>query len=115
MKAVGLRAIVCVLILGCRCWCACGAEVRPLAFLRALQEQGYGDVAVDYLNMLKQRDDMPKPLRETWDLEMSRSLRVAAENAYNAKEHDSLMEEAEKHLAKFIREKPNHPQSFEAG
>ena len=91
-----------------------GGEVRPITFLHALQEQGYGDVAVDYLNMLKQSDDLPKELRETWDLEMSKSLRSAAQNAYNAEDSESLMLEAEKSLAKFLEEKPNNPQAFEA-
>ncbi len=79
MKAARLWAIVCVLIIGGRCGCAYGDEVRPLEFLHALQEQGYGDVAVDYLKTLKEHDEVPKELRETWDLEMSRSLRSGAE------------------------------------
>jgi hypothetical protein len=114
MKTVCLWTIAGVLILGGRYCCAFAAEVRPLAFLHALQKQGYGDVAVDYLKLLNERGDLPQTLRDTWDLEMSRSLRAAAQDAYNAKEQESLMQQAEEHLAKFIQEKPNHPQAGEA-
>jgi hypothetical protein len=91
-----------------------GVEVRPKAFLRALQDQGYGDVAVDYLNTLKVNNDLTADLRETWDLEMSKSLRIAAQDAYNIEEHDSLMRESEKYLTRFIEEKPERPEAFEA-
>ena len=90
-----------------------GDEVRPTAFLHALQKD-YGDMAVDYLNMLKRNDDLSKELRDTWDLEMSKSLRSAAGSAYNAEDSESLMREAEKHLTKFLQEKPDHAEASEA-
>ncbi|HEY4759892.1 MAG TPA: hypothetical protein VIH42_04865, partial [Thermoguttaceae bacterium] len=115
MKTNRLLAIVYLLFIVLDCWRTCGAEARSMTFLHALQERGYGDVAVDYLNMLKQRDDLPNELRETWDLEMSKSLRSAAGSAYNAREAESLLDEAQKHLSKFLQENLNHPKSFEAG
>ena len=45
---------------------------------------------------------------------MSKSLRSAAGSAYNAEDSESLMREAEKHLTKFLREKPDHPEASEA-
>jgi len=114
MKFIRLSLIVGLLIVAARCHTAWGGEVRAKQFLHALQEQGYPDVAVDYLNMLKKNDDLPKELRDTWDLEMSKSLRAAAAEAYNAEEHESLLREAERHLFKFIEEKPDNPQTFEA-
>jgi hypothetical protein len=94
---------------------AWGGEARPSAFLHALQDQGYGDMAVDYLDMLKRNGDLTKELRETWDLEMGKSLRSAAADAYNSEESESLTRQAEKHLNAFLREKPDHPRAREAG
>ena len=85
------------------------AREQPLRFLHALQENGYGDMAVEYLKMLKDQPDLPPEIREVWDLEMSKSLKAAAAAAFDAKEYEALMDESQKYLAKFIKEKPNHP------
>ncbi len=114
MKIVRLLLIINLLAIGGHFRPAVGDEVRPMAFLHALEDQGYGDMAVDYLNMLKRNDDLSKELRDTWDLEMSKSLRSAAQSAYNAEDSESLMREAEKHLTKFLQEKPDHPEASEA-
>jgi hypothetical protein len=114
MKIVRLMLVINLLVVGGQFRPALGGEVRPIAFLHALENQGYGDMAVDYLNMLKRNDDLSKELRDTWDLEMSKSLRSAATSAYNAEDSESLMREAERHLTKFLREKPDHPEASEA-
>ncbi|MGW8257205.1 MAG: hypothetical protein ACWGMZ_06960 [Thermoguttaceae bacterium] len=108
MKYFGFCKIAVLLISGVCALRISAAEIRPIAFLHALREQGYGDLAVDYLNQLKESGDWPEPLRTTWDLEMCRCLRVAARDAYNARESQSLLLEAEQHLNKFIREHPDH-------
>jgi hypothetical protein len=84
---------------------------QPLRFLHALQANGYSDMAVMYLKLLKDQSDMPPEIGEVWDLEMSKSLGAAAEAAFDAKEAESLMEDSQKHLAKFIKENPNHPEA----
>ena len=43
---------------------------------------------------------------------MSKSLKAAAAAAFDAKEYESLMDESQKYLAKFIKEKPNHPDAM---
>ncbi|MGD0382377.1 MAG: hypothetical protein ABSA77_02570 [Thermoguttaceae bacterium] len=116
MKIVRLLLVIILLVVAGHFRPAWGGEVRPTVFLHALQKD-YGDMAVDYLNMLKQNDDLPEELRESWDLEMSKSLRSAARDArdaYNVEDSESLMREAEKHLTKFLREKPDHPEASEA-
>ena len=82
---------------------------QPLRFLHALQENGYGDMAVEYLKMLAKQPDLPPEVRDVWDLEMSKSLKAAAADAFDAKEYEALMDESQKYLAKFIKEKPDHP------
>ena len=88
------------------------AQEQPLRFVHALQQNGYGDMAVEYLKTLKDQPDLPPEVREVWDLEMSKSLKAAASAAFDAKEYESLMADSQKYLAKFIKEKPNHPDAM---
>lgn len=81
----------------------------PLRFIHILQRTGYGDMAVEYLNLLANRPDMPPEIREVWELEMSRSLKAAADDAFDAKDYERLIDESQRHLAKFLKEKPDHP------
>ncbi len=88
---------------------------QPLEFVHALQEGGYGDVAVDYLMMLARQPKLPRELRDTWDLEMAKSLQAAADDtAFNTKESTALKQAAWKHLARFIEEKPDRPEAVTA-
>ena len=110
----------------CRFWFAfvagltvmCVALTRPetlhgagpaLAFVRGLQDRGYPDVAVEYLKALQERGSLPPDLAEVFDLEMCRSLRGAANYAFDAKEAEQWRADARKHLDKFLKEKPDHP------
>jgi len=90
------------------------AQESPQRFLDALQENGYGDMAVEYLKLLEKRPDLPADLRDVWDLEMSKALRAAASDAFDAREYEQLMDESQKALAKFIKEKPDHPEAVTA-
>ena len=90
------------------------AQEKPQQFLRALQENGYGDMAVEYLKILEKQPDLPADLRDVWDLEMSKALRAAASEAFDAKEYELLMEESQKALTKFIKEKPENPEAVTA-
>lgn len=113
MKMARLLGVVCLGL-----WALSGgvgaAEVRPLEFLRALQERGYYDFAVEYLEMLQQAGDLPEELAEVYDLEMSKCLRGAANFAYDAKQAAEWMDRAQKHLDRFLAEKPNHPEAVSA-
>ena len=85
------------------------ADEEPLRFIQILRENGYGDMAVEYLLILDKRPDLPKEVRDVWDLEMSRSLRAAAADAYDVREYERLTARSQKHLEKFIKEHPGHP------
>ncbi len=93
----------------------CAAEEDPLQFVRALRRIGYSDTAVEYLETLDRRPDLPPEVREVWDLEMAQSqMAAAAEGAFDQKESERLIEESQKHLAKFFKEKPDHPSAANA-
>ena len=56
----------------------------------------------------------PPELQDVWDLEMSKSYRAAAADAFDANDREQLMAESERHLEKFIKEKPDHPEAVAA-
>ena len=88
--------------------CAFGEE--PFAeFLHALQERGYGEQALAYIEEISQRSDVPVELRQTFDLERSRSLRLAADEAYDAAQRKARLDESKALLDKFLKDNPNHP------
>lgn len=111
MKFVGRSLGICVVALFGG---AVATAASDTAFLKVLRDNNYGDVAVDYLKVLEKRSDIPDSVKDVFDLEMARSLRAAATNAYNAADAESLNAEAQKYLDKFLKEKPDHPLAFEA-
>ncbi len=105
-------ALLCAFALGVPPTLSAGtasAGEEPLRFLQVLRENGYGDMAVEYLKILDKRPDLPQEVRGVWDLEMSKSLLAAADDAFDVRDYGRLTEESQKYLAKFIREKPDHP------
>jgi len=89
-------------------WTHLLAEEPVFRFLRAAQAQGYGEVALDYLEQLRAAGRAPAELKETWDLELSRSYRAAVAEAYNAAEAETRLAKAQSHLDKFLKEHPDH-------
>ncbi|MDO4558436.1 MAG: hypothetical protein Q4C47_05685, partial [Planctomycetia bacterium] len=80
-----------------------------LEFLHALQNRGYYDLSIDYLNRIKESGSMPGELTELWDLEMSRNLVEMSSRAYNEEESAKLLEQAKEHLSAFLEKNPDHP------
>ena len=74
------------------------AKDRPLDFLQALENRGYGEVAVDYLERLQAGKRLPRELYEVWDLKLSEALRLSAAEAFNPKEREERLSAAEVHL-----------------
>ncbi len=90
------------------------AQDSPLRFLHALQANGYGDMAIEYLKSLEKQRAVPPEIQDVWDLEMSNSCRAAAAAAFDEKDRDQLMAESQRCLDKFIKEKPDHPEAVTA-
>jgi hypothetical protein len=86
----------------------------PMDFIQALQDKGYADVAVDYLNDLKANNDLTPDQSKLFDFAMSQCLRAEAKDAYNEKARGLLLAKSREYLDKFIKEQPNHPKAMEA-
>ena len=105
-----LAAFAAVLVVGvCRLPRA-AAEDRTWQFVTALQEKGYGDMAVEYLKSLQESPTCQSRSRRSGTWRCAKSLRAAAKIAYDAKEYDALIAESQTHLNKFLKENPDHPE-----
>ena len=90
------------------------ADEDFIGFLRGLHERGHGELAVHYLNQIKERPDLPEEAKTTWDLEMARSLRVAANETPNVDLQQKHILEAQQSLDKFLKEHANHEEAASA-
>jgi tetratricopeptide (TPR) repeat protein len=93
---------------------ACGARPCLAAepyrvFLRGLWARGYGDAAVDYVQAQRQRSDLPTDVRDTIELDLARSLRIAADEATSGDAAARRLTAARAHLDHFLHEHADHP------
>lgn len=80
-------------------------------FLQKLLQHGYGEEALDYLDSIATKEDVPVDLRQRFDLERSRAMQVAAAEAYDANQREARLKTAKELLEKFIKENPTHPEA----
>jgi tetratricopeptide (TPR) repeat protein len=78
-----------------------------------LQKAGYSDVAIDYLDRIKADPNAPKEILDLWDLEMSRSKKDAAKQAYNNEQAKQWTEESKALLERFIKANPTRPEAIQ--
>jgi len=78
-------------------------------FLRALQNRGYGEQALGYVDSIATRSDLPPELNETLDLERSKSLRLAANETGDRQLRSARLNESKRFAEKFLSEHPTNP------
>lgn len=86
------------------------AERPHLEFVEGLRQRGLGEMAVEYLNSIKNRPDLTPEVKEIFDLEMAKSHSAAAVETKNIDEAKKHLADAKILLDKFVKEHPNHPQ-----
>lgn len=90
------------------------AAERHLLFVHGLQQRGYVDVALDYLDALEARSDLPPAVRETLDLERCKCYLAWAKATADAKLNQQRLVQAQAYLDKFLKAHPNHPRAATA-
>lgn len=94
---------------------AVGSADEPFDdFLSGLHKRQHGELAVHYLNLIRDREDLPEDLKTTWDLEMARSLRIAAEETPNNDLKQKYVVEAQAFLDKFLKDHATHDEAAAA-
>ncbi|GEM_PF-4277470 len=89
------------------------AEERYREFVRQLQDQGYADMAVEYLRLIAKRSDLPDEDRDAIDLEMGKSIVLQSEGV-DAETERKLLDEASGLFGKFLAEHKDSDDTNEA-
>ena len=89
------------------------AKDDTLEFLHLLQREGYSDIAIDYLDQLKTDPNAPKDVMDLWDLEMSRSKKEAAKQAYSETQAKQWTEESKALFEQFIKAHPDRAEAIQ--
>lgn len=97
-----------------------GLSQRPVVagephveFLQGLREQGYGEMAVLYLEKLK-ATKVPAELTGTMELEFGLSKTIWAQEALTAEQANTRLNESQKHLEDFVKANPKHDSAPQA-
>jgi TolA-binding protein len=85
-----------------------------LRFVQGLRERGYHDLALDYLEGLRQAPDTPQDLREILDYEQGRGLLEEANVVSDLDRRRELLEQARLKLDAFLMAHPEHKRVPEA-
>jgi tetratricopeptide (TPR) repeat protein len=109
----GLSIYLLVLLRLTCAWDVYGAE-RHEEFLRALREDGYPDVALEYTRRLQQRRaTLPAEFAERLDLQLA-SVLVEASQFEPPERAEALLDEAARLLERFVSTRASSDDSFEA-
>ncbi|MCA9049769.1 MAG: hypothetical protein KDA89_13630 [Planctomycetaceae bacterium] len=85
---------------------------EPFAdFLEGLRQRGYYDTAIEHLNGLQTRTDLPAEFRETLDLERGITYREMGTASRIPEDRDQALTQAEQALKKFASEHSAHPKA----
>jgi tetratricopeptide (TPR) repeat protein len=83
-------------------------------FVQALRERGLYDVALQYLDALRQDPDVPGDFKKTLEFEEGRTLIDEATHSSDPDVCKSKLEQAKVKIESFVRTYPNLPQTTEA-
>lgn len=86
----------------------------PLRFVQGLRERGYYDLALEYLDQLRQAPDTPPALKVVIDYEVGRGLLEQASHTADLQRRREQLDQARTKLDAFTKANPNHPLAPEA-
>ncbi len=87
---------------------------RDLQFLNALQQEGYLEYSLLYLQQLEARTDLPEELRQVLPLEKALTLLQEVRISRNAIEQHKKLNDASAALQQFLEQTPDHPRAAQA-
>jgi len=86
-------------------------EERYLDFIGGLRERQFFDTAIEYIDSITQRSDLPQEVREVLDLERGMTLQQKGAASRIPEDREKALSEAEVSLRKFIGEHGQHAQA----
>lgn len=87
------------------------AEERFIDFIGGLRERQFFDTAIEYIDSISQRSDLPAEVREVLDLERGMTLQQKGAASRIPEDREQALSEAETSLRKFIGEHGQHAQA----
>ena len=111
MRASPLLVVSSALTAFLLCCPASQAADVHLDFIHALQQKEYADVALDYLDLIEARSDLPAATREILDLERCNSYLAWAKSGADSRLAEQRLNQAQTYLKKFLKDYPNHPRA----
>ncbi|MBD3674948.1 MAG: hypothetical protein HUJ26_15635 [Planctomycetaceae bacterium] len=84
------------------------ADEPVLQLIEAMRNRGFSDTALDYIDQLRQRDDIPAEIKERLSYEEFKVHQQAARLAKTAELKQAALEKALASLERFAKESPNH-------
>ena len=96
-------------------YAVCGSQVQAdepiVRFIEGLRERGYFDTAIEYLEVVRQRTDLPAEVAEVLDLQLGLTWQQRAALSRVPEDREKALGEAERSLRKFLAEKAQHSQA----
>ena len=86
-------------------------EERYLDFIGGLRDRQFFDTAIEYIDSVSQRSDLPAEVREVLDLERGMTLQQKGAASRIPEDREQALSEAETSLRKFIGEHGQHAQA----
>ncbi|MFN9718992.1 MAG: hypothetical protein ACK58L_09885 [Planctomycetota bacterium] len=85
-----------------------------LEFIDGLRQRGYFDTAIEYIDAVSRRTDIPDDVRNQIDLQIGITQQQRGASSRNPDEREQAFSLAEAALKKFLQEKSQHPQAATA-
>src|SRR5437867_1726261 len=90
------------------------ADERYVDFINRLQEYGYHDMVVEYVERVRRRADLPEDIKALAEYYIGKGLLAGAEQVTDLTKRDEQLQQARTHFEKFIQEQPQHDRVPEA-
>ncbi len=87
------------------------ADEPFIAFIEGLRERSYFDTAIEYIDSIRQRSDLPEDVRTLLDLERGMTLQQKGAASRVPEDREQAFVDSEQSLRKFISENGQHPQA----
>jgi len=112
LRPVGRSSFWLMLLLAGSCYTSRAVAEEPfIPFIEGLRERSYFDTAIEYIDAISQRGDLPAEVRSLLDLERGVTLQQKGAASRVPEDREQAFTESEQALRKFVSENGQHPQA----
>jgi outer membrane protein assembly factor BamD (BamD/ComL family) len=89
-------------------------ETERLRYIEALRQNGFAQLAVEYIETQLERTDLSDEQRASLEFEIAATMIAASENEDSLGDREKRLEEARRAFGEFVRKHPDHPRRPES-